>query len=89
VLDHPEVPLHNNTSERDIREYVTKRKISGGTRSDAGRDARDTLISLYKTCKKLSISFSQFLDDRINKTGTIEPLSNIISKKINPSASSP
>lgn len=25
--------LHNNLSERDIREYVKKRKISGSTRS--------------------------------------------------------
>ena len=31
VLDRPDVPLHNNLSEGDIREYVKKRKISGGT----------------------------------------------------------
>ena len=34
VLDKPELPLHNNASEQDIREFVTKRKISGSTRSD-------------------------------------------------------
>ena len=32
VLDRPEIPLHNNLSENDIREYVKKRKISGSTR---------------------------------------------------------
>ena len=37
VLDRPDVPLHNNLSERDIREYVKKRKISGSTRSDVGQ----------------------------------------------------
>ncbi|MEK6755827.1 MAG: transposase, partial [Bacteroidota bacterium] len=37
VLDRPDIPLHNNTSERDIREYVKKRKISGSTRSELGR----------------------------------------------------
>jgi hypothetical protein len=42
VLEHPELPLHNNLSERDIREYVIKRKISGSTRSEDGRRARDT-----------------------------------------------
>ena len=34
VLDRPDIPLHNNLSERDIREYVIKRKISGSTRSE-------------------------------------------------------
>ena len=27
VLERPEIPLHNNLSERDIREYVKRRKI--------------------------------------------------------------
>jgi hypothetical protein len=33
LLDHPEIPLHNNLSVSDIREYVKKRKINGSTRS--------------------------------------------------------
>jgi hypothetical protein len=37
VLDRPEIPLHNNLSESDIREYVKRRKVSGSTRSEAGR----------------------------------------------------
>jgi Transposase IS66 family len=31
VLDRPEIPLHTNGSENDIRCHVTKRKVSGGT----------------------------------------------------------
>lgn len=65
VLEHPDIPLHNNLSERDIREYVKKRKISGSTRSDEGRRCRDTFTSLKKTCRKLKISFWKFLNDRI------------------------
>ena len=49
VLERPDIPLHNNLSERDIREYVIKRKISGSTRSEDGRRARDTFASLKKT----------------------------------------
>src|SRR5271170_6965519 len=64
VLDHPSIPLHNNASESDIREFVTKRKISGSTRSDEGRECRDTFISLMKTCFKLGVSFWSFLVDR-------------------------
>jgi hypothetical protein len=42
VLERPEIPLHTNGSENDIRCHVTRRKLSGGTRSDDGRDCRDT-----------------------------------------------
>ena len=30
VLDRPEIPLHNNSSENDLRDYVKKRKIKLG-----------------------------------------------------------
>ena len=44
VLDRPEIPLHTNGSENDIRAQVTRRKVSGGTRSDTGRDCRDAFL---------------------------------------------
>lgn len=68
VLDRPEIPLHTNGSENDIRAVVTKRKISGGTRSDAGRHCRDTFLSLLKTCAKLGVSFWDYLGDRLGIT---------------------
>ena len=78
VLDYPHIPLHNNDSERDIREYVKRRKISGGTRSAAGRRARDTFTSLKKTCRKLGVSFWRYLQDRVGNIGIIPPLAAII-----------
>jgi len=69
VLDHPEVPLHTNGSENDIRCQVTKRKISGGTRSDIGRDCRDAFLSLAKTCHKLRIAFWDYLGSRLAVPG--------------------
>jgi hypothetical protein len=65
VLDRPEIPLHSNGSERDIRCLVTKRKISGETRSEAGKQARDTFLSLLKTCTKLAVSFWDYLGARL------------------------
>jgi Transposase IS66 family len=65
VLKHPEIPLHTNGSENDIRCQVTRRKISAGTRSDAGRDARDAFLGLMKTCAKQAISFWDYLGDRL------------------------
>lgn len=58
VLERPEIPLHTNASENDLRACVTKRKISGGTMSPQGRQARDVMLGLMKTCRKLGISFS-------------------------------
>lgn len=78
VLKRPEIPLHNNLSENDIREQVKKRKISGGTRSAKGRKCRDTFASLKKTCRKLGISFWQFLYDRLSGQGQIPSLGDSI-----------
>ena len=78
VLDRPDVPLHNNPAENAIREYVKKRKISGSTRSEAGRQCRDTFTSLKKTCRKLGVSFWQYLQDRLENTGQITRLSDLI-----------
>jgi len=85
VLDRPNIPLHNNLSERDIREYVKKRKISGSTRSDAGRRCRDTFTSLKKTCRKLGLSFWDYLYDRVSKAAKIPPLPDLIRARARPS----
>jgi transposase IS66 family protein len=65
VLDRPEIPLHTNGSENDIRGHVTRRKVSGGTRSDVGRDCRDAFLGLAKTCAKLEIAFWDYLGARL------------------------
>ena len=82
VLLRPEIPLHTNGSENDIRGYVKWRKISGGTRSDRGRRCRDTFASLKKTCRKLGISFWDYLNDRIGQVGAIAPLPQIVRERI-------
>jgi len=75
VLDHPvdplrgSTPLHTNGSENDIRCQVTKRQVSGGTRTDIGRDCRDAFLGLGKTCRKLGISFWNYLGARLGVAG--------------------
>ena len=44
-----QVPPDNNQAERSLRHLVTCRKISGGTRSDAGTDSKMTLASVFGT----------------------------------------
>ena len=65
VLERPEIPLHTNGSENDLRSQVTRRKISGGTRSDAGRDCRDAFLTLAKTAAKLGFTFWDYLGARL------------------------
>jgi len=81
VLDHPDIPLHNNLSENDIREYVKRRKISGSTRSSLGRQCRDTFTSLKKTCRKLKISFWDYLKDRLCGLNALPFIPDVIALK--------
>ena len=82
VLQRPDVPLHNNLSERDIREYVKRRKVSGSTRSESGKACRDTFTSLKKTCRKLGLSFWQYLKDRIEYQNKLPPLAEIMKSQL-------
>jgi hypothetical protein len=85
VLDRPEIPLHTNGSERDLRPQVIKRKISGGTRSDAGRDGRDAFLGLLLTCQKLGVSFWDYLGHRLGVPEADAPsLSNLIRSRSAP-----
>ncbi len=86
VLDRPETPLHTNGSENDIRCYVTRRKVSAGTRSDGGRDCRDAFLSLAKTCDKLGIAVWDYLGSRLKVAGhiVIQPLDRYVRGRVRP-----
>jgi hypothetical protein len=81
VLDRPEIPLHTNLSESHLRDDVTKRKISGSTRSELGRQARDTFASLKKTCRELGVNFWAYLQGRVRGVGQIPRLAELIRRK--------
>jgi len=86
VLDRPEIPLHTNGSERDIRSQATKRKISGGTRSDNGRDCRDAFLGLAKTCAKQGVAFWDYLGSRLVIAGQaiVPPLAELVRCRARP-----
>ena len=81
VLEHPELPLHNNPAELAARTMVQRRKISYGTQTKEGTNAWDTFMSLVDTTRKLGISFFDYVADRISQTQNIPPLATIISEK--------
>lgn len=69
VLDRPEIPLHTNGSENDIRCQVTKRQVGGGAHSDTGRDCRDAFLGLAETCRKLGLAFWDCRGARLGVAG--------------------
>ncbi|MGR9299373.1 IS66 family transposase (plasmid) [Rhizobium leguminosarum] len=84
VLERPETPLHTNASERDLRGFVIKRKISGGTVSRNGRQARDSMLGLMKTCQKLGLSFWHYLGDRLgisDEDHAVAPLASLVAAR--------
>jgi hypothetical protein len=81
VLDRPDIPLSTNGSEQALRDPVKKRKVSSGTRSDVRRRCRDTVMSLKQSCRKLAISFWQYLTDRSSRTYAIPSLPDLIRQR--------
>lgn len=81
VLEHPEIPLHNNPAELGARVRVRKRVISVGTRNEDGSRAWDTFISLANTTKKLGMSFFHYINDRVREINQIPPLAEIIKQR--------
>jgi hypothetical protein len=80
VLEHPEVPLHNNASELGVRRRVRKRDVSFGPRTEAGRRAWDTFMTLAETTRKIGVSFYAYLYDRITGAKAIPPLADLITQ---------
>jgi len=80
VLKYPELPLHNNPAELAARFRVRKRDISFGPRTEDGKRAWDTFMTLAATTKKLGISFYEYIRDRITKAKSVPPLADLIQK---------
>ena len=86
VLKKPDILLHDNLSESEIREYVKRTKISGSTHSDSGEECRGTFTRLKMTCRKLGFSFWEFLLDREYRKNLIPPIPDIMGSQMAPNA---
>jgi len=83
VLKHPELPLHNNASELGGRRRVRKRDVSFGPRTETGRHAWDTFMTLAETARKLDVSFYAYMRDRITGACAIPPLAELVTQAAN------
>ena len=83
VLQHPEIPLHNNPAELAARQRVRKRDISFGPRTADGVAAWDTFMTLTATAKKLNVSFFAYVYDRVAGLYALPSLAQVI-KQLSP-----
>ena len=81
VLDHPELPLHNNPAELGARRRVRKRDVSFGPGTVDGTRAWDTFQTLAATAQKLGVSLYHFVRDRLTQAGQIPPLAQLIEER--------
>lgn len=81
VLEHPELPLHNNPAELAARARVRKRDVSFGPRTDSGTQAWDTGQSLVATAKKLGVNIYEYFADRVRSLGKIPSLASLITQR--------
>jgi len=82
VLDHPEIPLHNNAAELGARRGVRKRDISLHTMTDLGTQLVDAFMSILHTSKLLGVNVYQYILSRINNCSEFY-LPDLVIERIN------
>ena len=81
VLEHPEIPLHNNPAELAARQRVRKRDVSFGPQTADGAKAWDTFQTLTGTAKKLGVSIYHYIRDRVSQAYTLPSLADLITER--------
>ena len=81
VLEHPELPLHNNAMEVAARRRVRKRDVSFGPQSRAGARAWDTFQTISATAAKLGVRLYHDLCDRLEHPTTTPSLAERIGER--------
>jgi hypothetical protein len=81
VLEHPEIPLHNNSAELDERVAARRRDVSLHCRHAAGADEMDTFTSIVPTAKKLLVNGYEYLHDRLSGLFRMPSLASLIQQR--------
>ncbi len=78
-LERDDVPPTNNGTEQTIRFVVIDRKVTQGTRSDAGMRFCERMWTVVATCRKQGKSVFEFLKAAVNATFWGTPYPQLIS----------
>ena len=72
-LDHPEVGADNNASQRELRPTATYRKVTGGFRSDWGKDLFAAFRSVVGTAARQGIDAYQAVRMTLSGQSVLAP----------------
>ncbi len=86
VLDHPDLPLHNNDMELAARRRVRKRDVSFGPQSRAGAQAWDTFQTIIASATKLGVRVYAYFLGRLRAPTTTLTLADHIRERTRPAA---
>jgi hypothetical protein len=84
VLDHVEIPLHNNDMELAARRRVRKRDVSFGPQSRVGARAWDTFQTIIATATKLGVRVYDYFCNRLRTPATTPSLAERIRERTPP-----
>ena len=87
VLQYPHIPLHNNPAELGARVQARKRDVSFQTKNVKGTEAKDTMMTLVQTAKKLTVNVFEYIHDRMSQKYEMPSLASIISSQSQHTAS--
>ena len=81
ILQHPQIPLHNNSAELGARAAVRRRDVSLHTMTSKGTKANDSFMTFAETAKKQGVSRFSYLYDRVSGSYQMTPLAQLITEK--------
>jgi hypothetical protein len=81
VLQHPELPLHNNNSELGARVQARYRDISFQTKNQKGTESKDTFMTIIETAKKLGVNAFNYIFDRVSENFSMPSLANLVEEQ--------
>jgi len=84
VLKYPELPLHNNGSELEVRAEKRRQDVSLQTKTEEGTKAKDTFLTITQTAKKLGVSAYEYIYDRISRQFNMPSLAELIKQRTLP-----
>ena len=81
VLQYPDLPLHNNSAELGARAQARKRDVSLQTKNDKGTQAKDTMMTIVQTARKLKVNVLDYIHDRVKRKLKMPSLASLISSQ--------
>jgi hypothetical protein len=73
VLEYPDLPLHNNSSELVARQKARKRDISLHTMTDTGTKVQDAWMTIVETAIKLGVNIYDYIHTKVSNANSKTP----------------